>query len=55
VSDVVAGVVIGTIIATIFLLRAVPRYSRVLSYVPVKSKGPSSKPPKPAAQAAVPS
>jgi membrane-associated phospholipid phosphatase len=46
VSDVVAGVVIGTIIATIFLLRAIPRYSRVLSYIPVKSKGPSYKPAK---------
>jgi membrane-associated phospholipid phosphatase len=34
VSDVVAGMVLGLGIATIFLLRAVPRYRRVLTYVP---------------------
>jgi membrane-associated phospholipid phosphatase len=33
VSDVVAGIVLGLTIATIFLLRAVPRFQRVLTYV----------------------
>lgn len=33
VSDVVAGIVLGLTIATIFLLRAVPRFKRVLTYV----------------------
>ncbi len=34
VSDVVAGYLVGVVIATIYLLRAVPRYKRVLTYIP---------------------
>lgn len=33
VSDVVAGTLLGLTIATIFLLRAVPRFKRVLTYI----------------------
>lgn len=31
-SDVIAGMVLGTLIAVMYILRAIPRYSRVLTH-----------------------
>jgi hypothetical protein len=34
VSDVVAGWVLGLVVAGIYLLRSTPRYKKVLTYIP---------------------